>query len=138
MLYQNILSAIGLIGIGALLKSIIDFFLRKREINSQAQHEFKEKRYKVIILLSNATLDFEKHKAELHKHGRNFESKVELVDELKAERNNMILFASDTVIHSLNRFISESSEENYYELAIAMRKDLYGLNTKLRPSSLKF
>jgi hypothetical protein len=49
----------------------------------------------------------------------------------------MILFASDQVIRSLTTFITDPTENNYYELAIAMRKDLYGLSTKLRPSSLK-
>jgi hypothetical protein len=137
MLYQNIISAIGLIGIGAIVKSIIDSFLKKREAKSQAHHEFMTTRYKPIILLANAMLDFEKHKADLRKHGRDFSDKAQLIDELKTERNNMILFASDQVIRSLTTFITDPTENNYYELAIAMRKDLYGLSTKLRPSSLK-
>lgn len=138
MLYQNIISAIGLIGIGAVIKSLIDSLLKKKEVKSQTQHEFKNTRYKAIILLANAMLDFEKHKPELHKHNRLFESKEQLLDELKTERNNMILFASDNVILSLNKFISDPGEGNFYTLAIAMRKDLYGLNTSLQPSSLKF
>lgn len=138
MLYQNIISAIGLIGIGAIIKSLIDSVLKKRETRSQTQLEFKDIRYKAIILLANAMLDFEKHKPELHKHNRPFESKEQLLDELKVERNNMILFASDNVILAINEFISGSDEDNFYRLAIAMRKDLYGLNTSLKPSSLKF
>ncbi len=138
MLYQNILSAIGLIGIGAIIKSIIDFVLKNREIKSQAQHDFKNIRYKAIILLANALLDFEKHLPELKKHGRIFTSKNQLVDELKIERNNMILFASDQAIRTLSEFINDPSENNYYEFAIAMRKDLYGLKTKITSSNLKF
>jgi hypothetical protein len=49
----------------------------------------------------------------------------------------MILFASDQVIRSLNLFIADPTEDNYYILTINMRKDLYGLKTKLRPTSLK-
>lgn len=138
MLIQNIISAIGLIGIGAILKSLIDFLLKTRELKNQTQHEFKNTRYKVIILLVNAMLDFEKHKPELIKHGRNFSTKEELTDELKTERNNMILFASDLVIQSLNIFIAMPSKNNHYNLAIAIRKDLYGLKTKLKASALKF
>lgn len=112
--------------------------LKNREIKSQTQHDFKNVRYKAIILLANALLDFEKHLPELKKHGRDFISKEQLVEELKIERNNMILFASDQAIKTLSEFVSEPSENNYYEFAIAMRKDLYGLKTKIRPSNLKF
>jgi hypothetical protein len=137
MLYQNIISAIGLIGIGAVIKSLIDSLLKKREVKSQTQHEFKNTRYKAIILLANAMLDFDKHKAELHRHNRFFNNKEQLLDELVVERNNMILFSSDNVILMLNRFVSDPGEDTFYTLTIAMRKDLYGLKTSLRPSSLK-
>jgi len=137
MLYQNIISAIGLIGIGAIAKSIIDSYLKNLELKGQAQHEFKSSRYKVIILLADAMIDFEKHKKDLLKHGRDFSDKDQLADELKTERNNMILFASDQVIRSLNSFILAPTEDHYYDLAIAMRKDLYGLRTKLTSISLR-
>lgn len=137
MIYQNIISAIGLIGIGAIMKSIIDSYLKNWELKGQSQHEFKSSRYKVIILLANAMLDFEKHKPDLLNHGRVFSNTTQLADELKTERNNMILFASDQVIRTLNFFIINSTEENFFELAIAMRKDLYGLKTRLNPASLK-
>ena len=136
-MYQNIISALGLIGMGAVAKSIIDSYLKRFELRGQTQHEFKSSRYKVIILLADAMLDFEKHKADLHKHGRHFSHIDQLADELKTERNNMILFASDNVIRSLNTFITTPTEGNYYDLAIAMRKDLYGLRTKLSAKSLK-
>jgi hypothetical protein len=50
----------------------------------------------------------------------------------------MILFASDRVIESINTFLIAATERNFYDLAIAMRKDLSGLATKLKPSSLMF
>ncbi|MBN8837199.1 MAG: hypothetical protein J0I09_08070 [Sphingobacteriia bacterium] len=138
MLYQDIISAVGLIGVGAILKSIIDLRLKKREVQNQAQHEFKDKRYKVIVLLAYSMLDFDKNKAELHKHSRMFETSEQLLDELKVERTNMILFASDKVILAINQFILSPDEDNFHILVIAMRKDLYGLNTKLNPATLKF
>jgi hypothetical protein len=138
MIYQNILSALGLIGIGAVIKSIIDFFIKTREVKSQAQHEFKNSRYKPIILLANALLDFDKHQPDLKKHGRDFTTRSQLIDELKVERNNTLLFASDQVIKALSVFLTAPSEVNYYKLAIAMRKDLYGLATTLSPTALRF
>lgn len=137
MLYQNIISAIGLIGIGAIVQSIISFSLKKREVKSQTQHEFKNVRYKAIILLANALLDFEKHNPELQLQGRNFSGRDDLLEELKVERNNMILFASDQVILALNAYIKNPNEEKFYNLALTMRKDLYGLATKLQPVNLK-
>lgn len=138
MIYQNIVSTIGLIGFGAILKSIVDSILKKKEIRQQKQNDFKEVRYKAIILLMYGLLDFEKSNFEFQKHGRNFHTIQDLIEEIKIERNNMILFASDKVIILIKDFINQPIEANYYKVAIAMRKDLYGLNTKLKDSDLVF
>lgn len=52
-------------------------------------------------MLMAAMLDFEKNLTNLKEHGRNFTSPNELLDEIKDERNNMILFASDDVINAV-------------------------------------
>ncbi|WP_291907236.1 hypothetical protein [Chitinophaga sp. CB10] len=136
MAYQEIISAIGLVGLGGMLQSGINYLLNKKELKSQAQHEFKNTRYKALILLANAMLDFDKHQKELKKHGRDFTAKAQLLDELIIERDNMILFASDKVILSLSAYIRNPTREGYYELAISMRKDLYGLKTRLTFSEI--
>lgn len=74
-------------------------------------------------------LDFEKNKQMLHKHGRPEINKLEdLKDELKAEWNNMILFASDEVLTKMHKFLENPSQNIFRETAIAMRKDLWGGN----------
>lgn len=123
-------------GIGAIVKSFVDTALSKRQNQSQKQHDFKETRYKALILLMLATLDFEKSISNLKKHGRDFTSREDLLDEIKVERDNMILFASDTVINTLKEFIVAPTEDTFYNAAIQMRKDLYGLKTKLQPNDL--
>ncbi|UPK72853.1 hypothetical protein [Chitinophaga filiformis] len=136
MIYQNIISALGLIGLGAILKSIIDSLLKAKELQRQKQNDFKEVRYKAVILLMHGMLDFEKSRPEFEKHGRQFNTITDLLEEIKIERNNMILYASDKVILAITEFINQSTEENYFRVAFAMRKDLYGLNTRLLPSDL--
>ncbi|RZJ91051.1 MAG: hypothetical protein EOO20_06320 [Chryseobacterium sp.] len=132
----NIITLIGFMGIGALIKSFVDAALHKRQNRSQKQHEFKETRYKAVIMLMLALLDFEKNLPNLKQHGRNYSSPEQLLDEIKDERNNMLLYASDSVINAIKQFINEPNELTFYEAAIKMRQDLYGLGTKLRPKNL--
>ena len=131
-----IVSLIGFMGIGAIIKSLIDAALNKRQNQSAKQHDFKETRYKTTIMLMLAALDFENNISSLREHGRNFTTKEQLLDEIKAERNNMILFASDEVINSIKQFIGSPTEQTFYQAAIQMRKDLYSLKTKLKPTDL--
>jgi hypothetical protein len=137
MNYQNIIAAIGLLGIGAILKSIIDAFFEKRKMTDKTGHEFKQVRYKAIILLMYSFFDFEKHKKELLKNGRDFKNTEELLDEIKAEWSNMTLFASDNVIRATKKFIQTPNSLNYNTVALEMRKDLYGLKTKLTSIDLE-
>jgi len=87
-------------------------------------------------MLMLAMLDFEKSLPSLGQHGRNFNSPQQLRDEIKDERNNMLLFASDNVINAIKQFVNEPNENTFYEAAIKMRQDLYGLKTKLGPKDL--
>jgi hypothetical protein len=130
-----IVTLIGFMGIGAAIKSFIDAVLTRRQSQSQKQLEFKETRYKALILLMLAMLDFEKSLPGLRQHGRNFNSPEELLNEIRDERNNMILYASDEVIKAVKLFIADPNEKTFYEAAIKMRKDLYGLK-KLKLNDL--
>lgn len=123
-------------GFGALIKSFVDAALTKRQNRTQKQQEFKETRYKAIILLMLALLDFEKNKSKLAEHGRNFNSADELLDEIKDEYDNMILFASGGVIETTKKFIIHPDRDTFYRAALMMRKDLYGLKANLSVDDL--
>lgn len=87
---------------------LTEFFRMKWDINKSAQknkQEFKEQRYKYLILLMYSALNFEKHKNMLQKSGRAHVTIEELLDEIKAEWNNSFLFASDKVLKSVHGFI---------------------------------
>ena len=57
-----------------------------------------------------------------------------LRNELQAEFINMSLFASDTVAIKMKHFLISQTKETLNDLALAMRKDLYGIKTKLKAS----
>jgi hypothetical protein len=53
---DEIIKAIGLIGLGGLLKSIIDYMIASKKAIKEARHTFKESRYKT---------NYEKEKSNL-------------------------------------------------------------------------
>ena len=137
MATSEIIEVIGLIGIGGLLKSIIDFFIDNRKLRTEARHQFKETRYKAILLLLYALMYYDKEQDQLKKHRPDIKSKDDLINEIRAEWTNMILFASDNVITTTQNFILEPNLTNFNKTLLAMRKSLYGLRTKLKFNDLK-
>jgi hypothetical protein len=72
-------------------------------------------------------LDFDKNKTMLWKHGReNIQKSQDLKDELVMELNSMILFASGGILISMQKFVEQSSQRYFQQMAVAMRKDLWG------------
>lgn len=133
---ENLITILGALSIGAILTNWFQLWLDTKKSKRINKEEFKEKRYKAIIILMHSFLDFEKSKSELEKIGRKFESKDELEYELLTEWRNMLLFANDKVLKSMKKFISNPNEENYWLTGIEMRKDLYGIKTKLNVKDL--
>jgi hypothetical protein len=129
---ENILTILSLLGIGTIVGS---FFTKRWERSNTVklqQQNFKFERYKVIILLMYSALDFEKEKDKLKKHGRDFHSIEDLLDELKVEWHNMILFSSDHVLKTMQDFIKSPSQKTFYPAADALRKDLFGSKTLIK------
>lgn len=116
---------LSLVGSG-FLSTVLTHYLQKKSTSDSAKQEFKETRYKCIILLMHACLDFERSNTELSKHGRNFHSLDDLLDEIRAEWHNMILFASDSVLQTTQEFIATPNSKTFYKAALAMRSDLWG------------
>ena len=48
----------------------------------------------------------------------------------------MLLYASDSVIKLMGEFVRNPNEENYWRTGLEMRKDLYGMKSKLKTSDL--
>ncbi len=137
MTAQEIIGAIGLIGTGGLLKSFIDYLVEARRKRTEAQHKFKESRFKPIILLLYSLAHYDREKDKLIRHRADLKTKDDLINELKTKWTNMILFASDNVIETMRDFIEEPNENNFNLTILAMRTDLYGLGSKLKAKDLK-
>jgi hydroxymethylpyrimidine pyrophosphatase-like HAD family hydrolase len=132
MTADQILAAIGLIGFGGLLKSGVDFLIASRKARQDAKHTLKETRYKAIILLCYALVYYDREKTTLIINRPDINSIDRLKNEVHAEFINMSLFGSDKVILEMKQFIHQQNSQTLNDLAIAMRKDLYGIRTSLK------
>jgi hypothetical protein len=132
MTAEQIISTIGLVGLGGLLKSSFDYFISSKKTKNESRHNFKEVRYKSIILLGFALINYEKERATLIINRPDITSSDRLKNELEAEFINMSLYGSDQVILKLKELIITQNRQALSDLAFAMRKDLYGIKTKLR------
>ena len=74
----------------------------------------------------HAFLNFAKRAPHLEQVGRHFTSQADLLDELKMEWHNMILFASDDALKQVHSFIQSPSVAQFKRAALAMRADLWG------------
>ncbi len=131
MTTNEILTAIGLVGFGGLLKSSFDFLIASRKAKQDSKHTLKEMRYKTIILLCYALVYYDREGTVIIITRPDIASIERLRNEVHAEFINMSLFGSDKVILKMKKFILDQTSQRLSELAIAMRKDLYGIKTTL-------
>jgi hypothetical protein len=117
--------------VGIALKTLLDFFTASRTSKQELRIALTEKRYKVIILLCYAMVYYDNEASLLVINRPDLPSKKRLLNELQAEFINMSLFASDKVIVSMKIFLEKLDSSSLNQLAISMRKDLYGIRTYL-------
>ena len=112
MNFENVSTILGLLGLGGLLGTYFRILCERRNTALLQKQDYKEVRYKCIIILAMTLMDFEKNKFLLHQNNRAYIKTPEgLISELKIEWNNMILFASDEVLSTMHEFILKPSKE---------------------------
>ncbi len=126
MTIENVLSAISLLGIGGAIGSWLRIMWERKNSALLQKQEYKEARFKCLTQLMYAVLDFEKRGLGLQQFGRNFQSKDDLLEELKNEWHAAILYASEEALITIHAFIRQPSVALFKEAALAMRKDLWG------------
>src|SRR5690554_225619 len=104
MTVENAITVLGLLGVGGVMGTYLRIIWERKKEAQLHKQEFKEARYKCVIMLMYAALDFDTHVPLLRQHGRNFDDLEALVDELKTEWHNMILFASEDVLIAVYAF----------------------------------
>ena len=129
----SIISAIGFGGvIGAYFQSL---FQRRTQIDQQ-QFELKQKRYLSIMIQMLAKLDFPTHLPKIKEIRPDLRTVDDIDRELETELLNGFIYASDDSLESLSNFIRRPDHKNFVNVAISMRRDLYGSKTSVNQSIL--
>jgi len=123
---NEIIPILSLLGIGGIVGAFFNSIWERNKAISLQKQQYKETRYKAIILLMYGYLEYKDESDFLIIHRPDLNSKEKLFLELKTEWNNMIIYASDEVLLKSYAFLNKPSHENYKKFAIAMRKDLWG------------
>lgn len=130
-------SALGLLGVGGLISSYLTILWQRRSAFQQKQEDYMFTRYKATVVLMFEYLQGEGSVKQMNQYGRSFQSREEILEEVKAEWLNMILFASDGVVRELQEFVLNPSDETYFRTTLAMRTDLRGGRMKFTPSDVR-
>jgi hypothetical protein len=135
---QTIISVIGLLGVGGLISGYLTIIWQRRSASQQQKEEYKAARYKCTLVLMFGYLEGPTSLPKLNAHvPRPFRSHEEVLEEVKTEWLNMILFASDDVMKELQEFVLAPSDETYFKTALAMRRDLWGGRMKFSHSDVR-
>ena len=128
---DNIIKSIALLISGGAITSIANYFFDSIKNKENSKNNFKETRYKAIILLCYSLVNYEKEKTMLIINRPDINSIDRLKNELHVEFINMSLFGSDKVVIKMKEFVIHGNKTALIDLALEMRKDLYGIKTKL-------
>lgn len=139
MVYEEIITILGALGVSGLLGASITYILDKRkQIKLQLEfslQKYKKERYGSMIIQMQVIV-----KPEDLKYVKKFRPDFEKVDDYKndihAEWLHSLSYASDDVIKSLKEFLLKPDSVTYAKTVIAMRKDLWNKNTDLKPEEI--
>ena len=117
---QIILSFLGIIGIGGIVTALLN---KSKEIEFQ-KLEQKQKRYKSMLLYMDVFFE-PKNIKYLSSRQPDIDSAEDVMEYLRAEYHEMLLYASKEVISAAKSFIESPSRGNFLNVVLAMRKDLW-------------
>ncbi len=123
---ENITLILSALGIGSLLGVFVKSFLDKQQHKFSKVFEYKETRYKAIMILMWVSMNPSEYElSKLAKHRPDIKSLEELDKELNLEYHNTMLFASDEVLESFHVFLQQKDIVSWETTVRAMKKDLY-------------
>jgi hypothetical protein len=102
----------------------IQHALKLKESAHESQRQALEARYKVVILLMYAAVDFAGNETAMRIHRPDLKDQNDVLADLRAEWTNMLLFASKKTLVLLRAFILDPTGHNLAQCAISMRMDL--------------
>jgi len=121
---QIIFSALTLLGVGGIVGGYITHLLNKKKELEFKRLEQKEKRYKSCLLYMDVFFE-PKNIKYLSSRQPDIENAQDVIEYLKAEYHEMLLYASKDVIFSVKAFIENPNRENFLKTVLSMRQDLW-------------
>ncbi len=134
--FQIIFSALTLLGVGGIVGGYITFLLDKKKELEFKQLEQKEKRYKSCLLYMDVYFE-PKNIKYLSSRQPDIDNAQDVIEYLKAEYHEMLLYASKDVILSVKAFINDPTRENFLKTVLNMRQDLWVKKNDLELDSIR-
>jgi hypothetical protein len=134
-LIQTIISALTLLGFGGILGGYITYLLDKKKEREFKVLEQKEKRYKSCLLYMDAFFE-PKNIKYLSSRQPDIDDVQDVIEYLKMEYHEMILYASKDVVLSVKAFMENPVYDNFLKTILTMRKDLSTKRNDLDPSGI--
>ncbi len=133
MVYEEIiLSVLGVVGTASIITACLTYVFDKRKKIAYREQEYKEMRYKAMVLQMKCLL-FPSDLKYMQRQRPDLKNMADVKNEVETEWYNSLLFASDDVIKSLKEFIKKPESSTYAKTVFAMRKDCWNKKTKLEP-----
>lgn len=134
--FQIIFSALTLLGIGGVVGGYITYLLDKKKEREFKVLEQKEKRYKSCLLYMDAFFEPRNIKY-LSSRQPDIDNARDIIEYLKMEYHEMILYASKEVILSVKTFIENPTRNNFLRTILVMRQDLSTIKNDLNLDRIK-
>lgn len=132
---QTVFSALTLLGFGGILVVSITYLLDKKKQREFKVLEQKERRYKSCLLYMDAYFE-PKNIKYLSSRQPDINGPDDVIEYLKMEFHEMLLYASKDVIFSVKAFIENPVRENFLKTILVMRQDLSAKRNHLELSDI--
>ena len=133
---QIIISVLTLLGLGGIVGGYITYLLDKKKEREFKVLEQKEKRYKSCLLYMDAFFE-PKNIKYLSSRQPDIDNAQDVIEYLKMEYHEMMLYASKEVIFSVKAFIENPTHENFLRTILTMRQDLSKVKNDLDLHDIK-
>ena len=131
MSIEIVVSLLVALGLGGILGSYFQSrFQHQKEVKEDI-HQLKRQRYGAILIQMLTILDPKRGLSKAQQFRPDLKNVEDFKEEIKTEMLHSIVFANDEVIKAMSEFVKSPSDTTYIKTASAMRKDLWGKNTRI-------
>ncbi|MBE2289600.1 MAG: hypothetical protein IAE95_08605 [Chitinophagaceae bacterium] len=117
--FQNIISVLTLIGLGGLLGGYTTYLLDRKKERDFKVLEQKERRYRSCLLYMDAFFE-PKNIKYLSSRQPDIDGAKDVIEYLKMEYHEMILYASKSVILAVKVFLENPTRDNFLKTILVM------------------